>query len=129
MNTYNINDENFINSDIYKSFIKENPVNDWNIYKTKEASNEIGLLAEFIESIIIIFYDGFTDTSGVIEKIVLSAPRLTSDNLDVPSKIVYDIKATYPNNLVDLKYQVNIYEDIFVIQNINIVPEASSGGL
>ena len=33
--------------------LKENPTNDWNIYKTKETSKEIGLLAEFIESIII----------------------------------------------------------------------------
>ena len=135
MNTYNINDENFINSDIYKSFIKENPVNGYLKIRAYSASGAIpvrGLrivVSTEYEGSTIIFYDGFTDTSGVIEKIVLSAPRLTSDNLDVPSKIVYDIKATYPNNLVDLKYQVNIYEDVFVIQNINIVPEASSGGL
>ena len=135
MNTYNINDENFINSDIYKSFIKDNPVNGYLKIRAYSASQAIpvrGLkivVSTEYNGDIIVFFNGFTDTSGVIEKITLPAPRLTSDNLDVPSKIVYDIKATYPNNLVDLKYQVNIYEDIFVIQNINIVPEASSGGL
>ena len=49
--------------------------------------------------------------------------------MNVPSRITYDINATYEPNLVDLKYQVNIYEDVFVIQNINIVPDSNSGGL
>ena len=135
MNTYNINDENFQNSEVYKSFIKDNPVNGYLKIRAYSASGAIpvrGLkivVSTEYNGDNIVFFDGFTDTSGVIEKIILPAPRLTSDNLDIPSKRIYDITATYPDNLVDLKYQVNIYEDVFVIQNINIVPSVSSGGL
>lgn len=130
MNTYNINDENFKNTDVYRSFINDNPVNGYLKIRAYSASGAIpvrGLkitVSTEYEGNTIIFYDGFTDTSGVIEKITLPAPRLNSDNMDIPSRTTYDINATYPPNLVDLKYQVNIYEDVFVIQNINIVPDA-----
>ncbi len=135
MNTYNINDENFKNTDIYRSFMNDNPVNGYLKIRAYSASGAIpvrGLkitVSTEYEGNTIIFFDGFTDTSGVIEKITLPAPRLNSDNMDIPSRTTYDINATYPPNLVDLKYQVNIYEDVFVIQNINIVPDALSGSL
>ena len=135
MNTYNINDENFKNTEVYRSFINDNPVNGYLKIRAYSASGAIpvrGLkitVSTEYEGNTIIFFDGFTDTSGVIEKITLPAPRLNSDNMDIPSRTTYDINATYPPNLVDLKYQVNIYEDVFVIQNINIVPDALSGSL
>ena len=135
MNTYNINDENFKYTDIYRSFINDNPVNGYLKIRAYSASGAIpvrGLkitVSTEYEGNTIIFFDGFTDTSGVIEKITLPAPRLNSDNMDIPSRTTYDISATYPPNLVDLKYKVNIYEDVFVIQNINIVPDALSGSL
>jgi len=135
MNTYNINDENFKNTEVYRSFINDNPVSGYLKIRAYSASGAIpvrGLkitVSTEYEGNTIIFFDGITDTSGVIEKITLPAPRLNSDNMDIPSRTTYDINATYPPNLVDLKYQVNIYEDVFVIQNINIVPDALSGSL
>ena len=135
MNTYNINDENFKNTEVYRSFINDNPVSGYLKIRAYSASGAIpvrGLkitVSTEYEGNTIIFFDGITDTSGVIEKITLPAPRLNSDNMDIPSRTTYDINATYPPNLVDLKYQVNIYEDVFVIQNINIVPGSNSGGL
>ena len=135
MNTYNINDENFKNTEAYRSFMNDNPANGYlkiRAYSASEAIHVRGLkitVSTEYEGNTIIFFDGVTDTSGVIEKIILPAPKLNSDNMNVPSRITYDINATYEPNLVDLKYQVNIYEDVFVIQNINIVPGSNSGGL
>lgn len=133
MNTYNINDEGFKNSEIYKKFINENPMVGYLKIRAYSASGAIpvrGLKIEVstnYENSKIIFFDGITDTSGIIEKITLPAPKLTTIE-DVPNKIIYDINATYPPNLLDLNYKVNMYEDIFVIQNINVVPKAESGG-
>ena len=133
MNTYNINDEDFKKSEIYKKFINENPMVGYLKIRAYSASGAIpvrGLKIEVstnYENSKIIFFDGITDTSGIIEKITLPAPKLTTIE-DVPNKIIYDINATYPPNLLDLNYKVNIYEDIFVIQNINVVPKAESGG-
>ena len=135
MNIYNINDENFKNTEAYRSFMNDNPANGYlkiRAYSASEAIPVRGLkitVSTEYEGNTIIFFDGVTDTSGVIEKIILPAPKLNSDNMNVPSRTTYDINATYEPNLVDLKYQVNIYEDVFVIQNINIVPGSNSGGL
>lgn len=135
MNIYNIDDENFKNTEVYKSFMNDNPVNGYlkiRAYSASEAIPVRGLkitVSTEYEGNTIIFFDGVTDTSGVIEKITLPAPKLNSDNMDIPSRTTYDINATYEPNLVDLKYKVNIYEDVFVIQNINIVPDSNSGGL
>ena len=112
-----------------------NPVNGYLKIRAYSASGSIpvrGLrivVSTEYEGNTIVFFDGVTDTSGVIEKIILPAPKLNSDNMNVPSRTTYDINATYEPNLVDLKYKVNIYEDVFVIQNINIVPDSNSGGL
>ena len=135
MNIYNINDENFKNTEAYRSFMNDNSANGYlkiRAYSASEAIPVRGLkitVSTEYEGNTIIFFDGVTDTSGVIEKIILPAPKLNSDNMNVPSRTTYDINATYEPNLVDLKYKVNIYEDVFVIQNINIVPDSNSGGL
>ena len=134
MNTYNIEDETFKNSEIYKSFINDYPMIGYLKIRAYSASQAIpvrGLKIEVstnYENNKIIFFDGATDKSGIIEKITLPAPKLDDYNENIPNKIVYDIKATYPPNLVDLNYKVNMYEDIFVIQNINIVPSSEAGG-
>ena len=133
MNIYNINDEDFKKSEIYKKFINEYPMVGYLKIRAYSASGAIpvrGLKIEVstnYENSKIIFFDGITDTSGIIEKITLPAPKLTTIE-DVPNKIIYDINATYPPNLLDLNYKVNMYEDIFVIQNINVVPKPESGG-
>jgi len=134
MNIYNIDDVSFKNSDVYNRFINAYPVFGYLKIRAYSASGAIpvrGLKIQVstnFEGNKIIFFDGYTDTSGIIEKITLPAPKLDGGNEDVPSKIIYNINATYPPNLLDLNYQVNMYEDIFVIQNINVVPTSESGG-
>ena len=45
--------------------------------------------------------------------------------MDVPKSTSYDIVTTYNSDNVTNIYKVNIYENIFVIQNINVVPNMS----
>lgn len=136
MNTYNVNDENFKNSTIYQDFIKENPMTGSLRIRAYAASQAIPIqglkvmITTDIDNDKIIFFEGFTDSSGVIDGIKLPAPKLEPDNLDVPNKTTYEIMATYvPDNVTKI-YYVNMYEDICVVQNINIVPETllKSGG-
>ena len=80
------------------------------------------VVSKVIDNKCVIFFEGATDSSGVIERIVLPAPKLNTDNLTAPKSTTYDIKATYePDNLNDI-YRVNIYDNIYVIQTINVVP-------
>ena len=137
MNTYNINDENFKNSQLYKNFLTQNPSNGYLKIRAYAASQALPIsslkvvVSKIIDNNRVIFFDGVTNESGVIEKIVLPAPKLNTDNLNAPNSTTYDITATYLDNNVTNTYKVNIYENIYVIQTINIVPNTimASGDL
>ena len=76
-----------------------------------------------------VFFDGVTDSSGVIERITLPAPRLDLSNLDEPNKTVYTINTINETGNINKTYLVNMYENVSVIQNINVVPDMNMGGL
>ncbi|MBE6161635.1 MAG: hypothetical protein E7158_05420 [Firmicutes bacterium] len=134
MNTYNINDDNFINSDLYKDFIKENPSRGNLRIRAYTASGAIPIkdlkvtISTQYKSANIIFYEGETNESGVIEKISLPAPKLINDNLDVPKKTTYEILAVYEPEKLNNVYKVNMYEDVCVVQNINVAPKTLDVG-
>lgn len=135
MNTYYAIDDDFINTEIYQDFIRKNPAKG-NLRIRAYAANQaipisgvnivISTMAN--DNTRIIFFEGATNESGVIEKISLPAPRLNGDNLVAPEKTEYEIEATYNPDNVKAIYKVNIYEDVCVQQNINIVPELKVGG-
>ncbi len=129
MNTYNVNDTEFINSEIYKKFINENPKIGYlkiRAYAANQAVPISGLnvvVSKEIDNNRIIFFEGATNESGIIEQISLPAPKVNSDNLGMPDRISYDIITTYNPDKSKRIYKVNIYENVYVIQTINIVPE------
>lgn len=135
MNTYYAIDKDFMNSDIFRDFIRNNPAKG-NLRIRAYAANQAVpisgvniVISTFAnDNTRIIFFEGTTNESGVIEKISLPAPRLSSDNLVAPEKTEYEIEATYDPDNIKAIYKVNIYEDVCVVQNINIVPELKVGG-
>ncbi len=133
MNIYNVNDSSFIDSKIYKDYLNDNPEKGGLRIRAYAASGAIPIsgvgiiISKVIDNNMVIFYEGITDSSGLIEKVILPAPKLELSNLGVPKKATYDIKATY--NGVDRTYKVNIYENVCVVQNINITPDMSMEGI
>ena len=75
----------------------------------------------------VIFFEGETNESGVIEKISLPVPRINLNNMIAPNTIVYEIQATYDDSNINTIYKVNMYDNIYVVQNINIVPNLKVG--
>ena len=126
MNTYNFNDESFKNTNIYKQFISANPslgylkIRAYTASQALPISNLKIVVSKNIGNTNVIFYEGVTNSSGVIEKINLPAPSQNTDDLVIPTSVSYDIKATYEETTNI--YKVNIYENIYVVQTINIVP-------
>ncbi len=108
----------------YNEFMKNNPSFGYLTIKASSASEAIPISGLDIEvsSNNIIFYKGVTDSSGLIENIKLPAPINVSNNLDIPKKQEYIIKAVYDPDNFYLEYRVNIYENLTVIQNINVIP-------
>lgn len=128
MNTYNFNDSNYMNTESYKNFILNNPTSANLNIRTTAANDAIPIsdvriiVSKEIDGNKIIFYDGLTDESGMINDIKLPTPRLTTDDLEVPNSILYDLEAIYASDNIDRIYKILMYPDICVIQNINIVP-------
>ena len=129
MKTYYISDENYVNSTAYQDFLKQNPTTGSLIVRAFAASQAIPIsglkvvVSTTIGNDTVIFFDGYTNESGTTEKISLPTPRLDLNNLNIPLKQTYDIRTTYePDNIIK-NYQVDMYEGIFVLQTINIVPE------
>lgn len=128
MNTFNINDQEFANSAIYQNFLKQNPSQGYLKIRAYAASQAIPItnlkivVSKIIDNNKVIFFEGNTNESGIIEKITLPAPRLNQNNLDTPSSTTYDITATYEEQNLTNIYRVNIYDNIYVVQTISVVP-------
>ena len=137
MNSVNINDEKFLNSEDYRNFIAANPKQGSLKIRAYAASQAVPIsglgivVSKNIGNNNVIFFEGFTNESGVIENITLPAPLLDTNNMNIPNSTSYDITATYePDNIKQI-YKVNMYEGIYVIQNITIVPNFNvrTGGI
>lgn len=133
MNIYNINDDKLKSLLEYQNFKKENEGEGYLRIRAYGASEAIPIEGMNIEvstaigdNIKVIFFDGNTDSSGMIEKLNLPAPKKESDNLIAPLKTVYTIKATY--NGKEENFNVNLYDGICVQQIINVIPETPVRG-
>lgn len=126
-NTVNINDENFKNSEVYQNFLKNNPATGNLIIRAYAANEAIPIrnmrviVSLEIDEYNVIFFDGVTDDSGMIRKLSLPAPGYNPNNLVAPLFTTYDVSANYMN--LNYNYKVNIYDNICVVQNINVIPE------
>ena len=129
--TYNVNDKDFLNSELYRNFIEENPALGFLKIRAYAASGAVPIgglsivISKEIGGYKVIFFEGVTNDSGVIERIALPAPRMSSDNMMAPIIITYDINTTYEGE--SRLYKVNVYDDIYVVQNINVTPNISYG--
>ena len=134
MNTFNIYDQNFIKGEVYQNFLKNNPSNGYLKIRAYAANGAIPIsglnitISKMIDNNNVIFFEGATNSSGIIERITLPTPKLDPNNLDAPSSITYTITARY--NKDNKVYKVNMYENVYVVQDINIVPNMNMmGGL
>lgn len=130
MNIYNVEDNNFKNSNLYQGFLDANPGRGSLKVRAYAASQAIPVagvrivISKNIEGSEVIFFDGLTDPSGIVEKISLPTPKLETDNLTAPKKATYEVQATYEPDGVDKKYSINMYDGICVVQNIDIIPSS-----
>ena len=119
-------DENLINSSEYQEFIRKNPSEGSLTIRVSTASGAIPIsnLKVTISTIIggnnVIFFEGYSDSSGIIESISLPAPKLNQDDLVVPVGTTYNILATYIPDNVNKNFKVEIFEGVNVVQKINV---------
>ena len=128
----NFDDPNFITTTTYKEFINQNKSYGYLNIRAYAASLAIPIkglnvvVFKNIDNKKVVFYIGTTDESGIIEKISLPTPTVSSDDEVAPASQDYEIEATYENQ--KLIYKVIMYSNISVNQNINVVPIMKVGG-
>lgn len=133
MNIYNFNDLTFKNSTIYQEFINENPATGYLKIRASAASSAIPIegmkvnINTIFEDSRIVFFEGITDSSGMIEKLTLPAPTLNSNDLIAPKSTIYNIDTEYNGN--KNSYTARMYEGLCVMQNINVIPSVSERDL
>lgn len=126
MNNVNITDSNFISTIVYKKFMIENTGRGILNIRASFANQALPItnlkvvVSKEIENYNVIFYEGVTNISGLIEKISLPTPPKENDDLIAPKNTTYKITTLYNN--MEYTYVVNMYDGICVVQNINIVP-------
>ena len=123
----NIYFDNFKNMEESKLFLDKNQGTGSLVIRASSANEAIPIsnvkviVSITIDNNNIIFFSGITDSSGMTSKITLPAPLYNENNLVAPLYTTYDIKAVY--NGEDYSYKVNLYDDICVMQTINIIPD------
>lgn len=121
--------EEFKNTDLYEDFIKENddvgnlkvqtftaygaiPVEDTNIVVYKD-----------IEEYRIIFFQGITDSSGIISDIVLPAPKMVTSNEEVPIYTIYNMTAFNTGYETLKNFSIGMLGGVNVIQYVKMLPD------
>ena len=123
---------NDLSSEEYQTFINNNSTQGYLRIKAYSASEAVPIsgvdivVTKKINNRNITFFEGSTNESGLIEYIPLPTPEINSDNLNAPNYSTYNISATYKD--FNNNYSVNLFEDVFVVQNINVKPTYNTRG-
>ena len=124
--------EEFKNTDLYEDFIKENndvgnlkvqvftaygaiPVPDTNIVVYKD-----------IEEYRIIFFQGVTDSSGIISDIVLPAPKMVTSNEETPIYTIYNMTAFNTGYETLKNFSIGMLGGVNVIQYVKMLPDINT---
>lgn len=133
MNNVSINDKEFISSNAYREFMNNNKGMGYlriRAYAANQAVPITGLkilVNKKINGYNVNFFEGYTNESGVIDNISLPAPIQDSNDLVIPKSTEYEVMATNEN--ANLTFIVNVYDKLYVVQNIGIVPKMNLGGM
>ena len=130
--TININEVDKLENDSsYQKFIKDNPgTGNLKIRATSfsEALPIKGVkitISKEIGDNTIIFYEGLTDDSGMINNIKLPTPVRVSSDLEVPNFATYSLRAEYDIDGFDKIYDISLCCGVGAIQYINITPKVN----
>lgn len=124
--TYYFDSEEFINSSLYKTFMSVNNSNGILKIEAYTASGAFPLkgvkivISKTFGEDKVIFYEGMTNDSGIIESIILPTRKIDGEVNDASDIVytTYDLEANYSEYNVSKKYDVSIFDDVKVIQPV-----------
>ena len=128
--------EEFKNTDLYDDFIKENPdighlkVQVFTAYGAIPIAETGVLVTKDIEEYRVVFFQGFTDSSGIISDIPLPAPlTVTSSTPDIiPGYTIYDMAAVHEGYQALKTFSIGMFGGVNIIQYVKMMPEIGLEG-
>ncbi len=129
--------EEFKNTDLYADFIKQNPdygylkVQVFTAYGAIPISGAQIVITKDIEEYKVVFFQGVTDSSGIIDNILLPAPvTVTSQTPEVaPGYTVYELTAFHREYETIKSYSIGIIGGANVIQYVKMLPNINIEGV
>lgn len=112
----------------YQNFLKNNPgtgnlkVRATTASEAFPVKNVVITVSKVIGSNTVIFYEGLTDESGMINGIKLPTPRFTVNDLQPPNFTTYQLHAVYDREQFDRFYDISLCCSVGLVQYINITP-------
>ncbi len=124
---------------VYNEFLKDNPGRGTLKIRVTSASEALPVsgvnvvVSKDIGDNTYIFYEGQTDSSGMINNIKLPTPVRITSNLEVPNFTTYKVRVKYSKDKFDKTYEISLCCGSGLIQYVNITPnvnveEANSSG-
>ena len=128
MNEKNVMDSSVQNNPSYQRFVRENPNVGFLKIRASSANAAIpvsGIRIKVLKEIggmNVIFFEGETDDSGMINDIRLPSPKGVLSDEDIPNHTEYELKAVGSVQNIEREFWVSIFPGITVIQYINVTP-------
>lgn len=129
--------EEFKRTDLYNDFIKENPdlgrlkVQAFTAYGAIPVSDAKIIISKDIEEYTVVFFQGVTDSSGIIDNIMLPAPvTVTSETPEVvPKYTVYKLTAFHQAYETLKSYSIGVFGGVNIIQYVKMLPNIQMEGV
>lgn len=124
--------EEFKNTDLYEDFIKENndvgnlKVQVFTAYGAIPVSDTNIVVYKDIEEYRIIFFQGVTDSSGIISDIVLPAPKMVTSNEEAPIYTIYNMTAFNTGYETLKNFSIGMLGGVNVIQYVKMLPDINT---
>lgn len=117
----------------YKTFIREN--HDTGILKINvftaggaiPLSNTNILIMKQIGNYNVLFFNGMTNSMGVIDDIILPTPERITNNTDLPRYTFYELSAIHTGYQDIKQYTISMFGGTKVIQYVRLTPEVILG--
>ncbi len=121
--------EDFKKTDLYEQFSKENPstgtlkVQVFTAYKAVPVSDCEIVIFKTIGNYKVVFFSGLTNSSGIIDSIVLPAPvNATTTTMEAPLYTTYDMTAIHVGYETIKQYKIGMLGNVKVIQYVRMTP-------
>ena len=129
--------DEFKKTDDYQEFIKANPdfgnlkVEAFTAYGAVPVENTEILITKEINGKNVLFFKGYTDSSGIINNIKLPAPPSVSvaNQDNPPLYTIYELSASHEDYEQLKKYYVGMFGGINVIQYVKMIPKVELEGV